>query len=103
MTLAMDSASAWTAQNPRAPSGLAARLQPVPTGSINTRSVNDSQVSGLSTKCAFEPSWPLEPNSAMRGPTNPRLRKAEAAPGPPLKTKVTGRAAAFGDLATNAV
>ena len=31
----------------------------------------------------------------MRGPTIPRLRKAEAAPGPPLKTNVTGRAAAL--------
>jgi len=31
------------------------------------------------------------------------LRKAEAVPGPPLKTKVTGRAAVFGDFATKAV
>ena len=45
----------------------------------------------------------IRPNWAMRGPTRPRLRKAEAAPGPPLKTKVTGRAAVFADFATKAV
>src|SRR5215469_1416764 len=103
MTLAMDSASAWTAQNPRAPSGFAARLQPVPTGSINTRSVNGSQVSGLSVNRTLDPSRPSGPNWAMRGPTRPRLRKAEAAPGPPLNTKVTGRAAVLADFATKAV
>src|SRR6516162_923054 len=100
----MDCASLWTDQKPRLSSGLAARLQSVPTGSIKTRSVNGSQVSGLSIKRTLEPSWPLRPNSAMRGPTIPKLRKAEAAPGPPLKTKVTGRAAAeFADFTTKAV
>src|SRR5205807_9650004 len=103
MALAMDSASLWTDQKPRAPSGLAARLQPVPIGSIKTRSVNGNQVSGLSIRRTLEPSWPSGPNWAMRGPTNPRLRKAEAAPGPPLKTKVTGRAAVLADFVTNAV
>src|ERR1700756_3423421 len=103
MTLAIDCASLLTDQKPRAPSGLAARLQPVPTGSISTKSVNGSQVFGLSANRTFAASLPLGPNSAIRGPTRPRLRNAEAAPGPPLKTNVTGRAVVLGDFTTNAV
>src|SRR6516162_5076648 len=99
----MDSASEWTDQKAWAPSGFAARLQPVPTGSISTRSVNGSHVSGLSISRTFDPSRPSGPNWAIRGPTRPRLRKAEAAPGPPLKTNVTGRAAEFADFETKAV
>jgi hypothetical protein len=78
-----------------APSSLAARLQPVTTGSIKTRSVKASQVSGLSMRRTLAPSCPAIPNSATRGPTRPRLRKADAAPGPPLKTKVSGRRWSF--------
>ena len=73
------------------PSCLAGRLQPVPTGSISTRSVKASQVSGLSVSRTWAPSKPL-PNAARRGPTRPRLRNAEPAPGPPLNTNVIGRA-----------
>src|SRR6266851_10271035 len=100
MVLAKASASRCTPQNAPPPSDLAGRLQPEPTGSIITRSVKPSQVSGLSTKRAAEPSRPLVPNSTMRGPTAPRLRYADAAPGPPLNTNVIGRFAVSAVLAT---
>ena len=44
-----DSMSPWSPQNFFPSSGLAARLKPVPTGSMNTRSVASSQLCSLST------------------------------------------------------
>jgi hypothetical protein len=73
---------------------LAARLQPVPIGSTSTRSVKSSHVSGFARSRAAAASRPSAPKSAILGPTRPRCRNAEAAPGPPLNTKVIGRFAA---------
>ena len=96
----MASASLPTFQKPLAASGFTVRLQPVPIGSISTRSVKRSQVSGLSRSLACAKSRASGPRSSRRGPTRPRLRKAEAAPGPPLNTKVSGRFAdaVLGDI-----
>ena len=67
-------------------------VRPVPIGSMNTRSVKSSQLSGLSRATALsDGASPCAPNWTRLGPIAPRLRKAEAAPGPPLKAKVTGR------------
>ena len=63
-----------------------------------TRSVKASQVSGLSRIRVAAGSLPT--NSAIRGPTSPSVRKAEAAPGPPLNAKVIGRLAASAFFAT---
>ena len=69
------------------------RLQPVPTGSTKTRSVNDSHDDSFSTSFAGSAgSVPSEGKSTRCGPTAPMCRYAEDAPGPPLKTNVTGRA-----------
>ena len=68
------------------------RLKPVPTGSTNTRSVKPSQVAGLSTRrTGGLGTAPFSGVSKICGPRAPRCRKTEAAPGPPLKTKLTGR------------
>ena len=63
-----------------------------------TKSVKASQVAGLSRKRADVASLPT--NSRIRGPTKPKFKYADAAPGPPLKAKVTGRFAAAAFLAT---
>src|SRR3546814_12576350 len=91
MALAKASASASALQKSSAFSGSAARLQPVPMGSRSTRSEKASQLSGLLSSGAAASGG--EPNSTMRGPSRPRCRQAEAAPGPPLHQKVTGRVA----------
>ena len=72
----------------------AARLYPVETGSINTRSVSSNQLESLSTSeyGAGGPS-PRSVSFTRRGPSAPRCSHTDAAPGPPLKAKVTGRAA----------
>src|SRR5665811_2022511 len=51
-----------------ASSGLTARLHPVPIGSISTRSLNASQVSGLSRKVAVAASRPSGPRILDLGP-----------------------------------
>jgi hypothetical protein len=90
--LAQVAASCFTPQNDAAAlSSLAGRLQPVPTGSTNTRSVKGSQLSGLSTSLALTPSVSCSGNCSTTGPAAPSWRKAEPAPGPPLKKKLTGR------------
>jgi hypothetical protein len=70
------------------------RLNPVPTGSTNTRSVKASQDSSFCTRrggsCGSVPSGG---NATRCGPAAPRWRNADDAPGPPLKTNVTGRSA----------
>ena len=69
------------------------RLKPVPTGSTNTRSVNASHDDSFSTSLAGTVgSVPSDGKSTRCGPTAPMCRYAEDAPGPPLKTNVTGRA-----------
>ena len=69
------------------------RLNPVPTGSTNTRSVNASQESSLWTRRGgCRGSVPSGGNATRRGPAAPMCRYADEAPGPPLKTNVTGRA-----------
>ena len=86
-----DSMSPWTPQNFLPSSGLAARLYPVPTGSMNTRSVWSSQLSSLST------SWyggaGMRPSSSIftrLGPIAPRCSHTEEEPGPPLNENISG-------------
>ena len=62
---------------------------------MNTRSVASRIEFSLSTKCpgggpAFHPS---SLRATILGPKVPRCTQSEAEPGPPLKLKVTGRAA----------
>ena len=67
------------------------RLNPVPTGSTNTRSVNANQDDSFSTRRGgIRGSAPSAGKSTRRGPTAPMWRYADDAPGPPLKTNVTG-------------
>src|SRR5690242_12803032 len=70
------------------------RLNPVPTGSTKTRSVNASQDSSFETSLGgIGGSVPSAGNATRCGPTAPTCRYADDAPGPPLKTNVTGRSA----------
>jgi hypothetical protein len=70
------------------------RLHPVPTGSTNTRSVKESQEDSFSTsRGGIVGSVPSGGKSTRCGPTAPMCRYAEDAPGPPLKTNMTGRVA----------
>src|SRR5574338_21319 len=70
------------------------RLKPVPTGSTKTRSPNVSHDDSFSTSLGgISGSEPSEGNATRFGPTAPMCRKAEDAPGPPLKTNMTGRSA----------
>src|SRR5215213_8685526 len=103
IVFAIDSASRRTPQNALPPSAFAGLLQPAPTGSISTKSVKASHVWGLSSSRVAAASRLFTPKEAMRGPTSPRLRKADAAPGPPLNTKVTGRLVVSPPLAAYAV
>src|SRR5215471_17838127 len=67
------------------------RENPVPTGSMNTRSVKSSHVSGLSTSWTDADGTSFSaPNGTCFGPIAPRFRYTDAAPGPPLNAKVTG-------------
>ena len=51
------------------------REKPVPTGSMNTRSVKSSQVPGLSTsRTGSDALSPAAPNWMRLGPMAPRLR-----------------------------
>ena len=68
------------------------RLKPVPTGSTNTRSANASQDDSFCTsRGGSSGSVPSAGKSTRCGPTTPRCRNADDAPGPPLKTNITGR------------
>src|SRR5215211_3716442 len=68
------------------------RLNPVPTGSTKTRSLNASQDSSLWTSFGGSAGRvPSGGKSTRCGPTAPTCRYADDAPGPPLKTNVTGR------------
>src|SRR5436305_9348118 len=68
------------------------RLKPVPTGSTKTMSVNASHDSSLWTsRGGIGGSVPSAGKSTLCGPTAPTCRYADDAPGPPLKTNVTGR------------
>src|SRR5574340_416788 len=68
------------------------RLNPVPTGSTKTRSPKGSQDDSFSTsRGGISGSDPSAGNATRLGPTAPMCRNAEAAPGPPLKPKRTGR------------
>ena len=70
------------------------RLKPVPTGSTKTRSANASQDSSFCTsRGGISGSEPSAGNATRCGPTAPRCRNADDAPGPPLKTNITGRSA----------
>ncbi len=66
----------------------------MPTGSTKTRSVNASHDSSFCTRrggiCGSVPS---DGKATRCGPTAPMCRYADDAPGPPLKTNVTGRSA----------
>ncbi len=73
-------------------SGSMTRLKPVPTGSTKTRSVKASHDDSFSTsRAGIAGNVPSDGKSTRCGPTAPMCRYAEEAPGPPLKTKVTGR------------
>ena len=77
------------------------RLNPVPTGSTNTRSAKTSQDASFCTsRGGISGSVPSAGKATRCGPTTPRCRYAEDAPGPPLKTNITGRAGivAVGDI-----
>ena len=68
------------------------RLKPVPTGSTKTRSVKASHDSRSGTsRGGIVGSVPSAGNATRCGPTAPMCRYADEAPGPPLKTNVTGR------------
>ncbi len=71
----------------------AARLKPVLTGSMNTRSVTSRIEFSLSTTRpgGGPPFRPSASRATIRGPKAPMCTQSEAAPGPPLKLKVTGR------------
>mmetsp|Transcript_30157 Transcript_30157/g.69142 ORF Transcript_30157/g.69142 Transcript_30157/m.69142 type:complete len:272 (-) Transcript_30157:34-849(-) len=73
------------------------RLNPVPIGSMKTRSVNPSHVSSLSTTfVGGGGSSPFVPRLTLLGPSAPMCMYADAAPGPPLNTNVIGRDASPG-------
>src|ERR1700744_1850548 len=73
-------------------SGPGEEVKPVPTGSMNTRSVKLSQVPGLSIGVAGSDGLsPSAPNCTRLGPMAPRFKYPDAAPGPPFRAKVTGR------------
>ena len=87
-------------------SGSMTRLNPVPTGSTNTTSVNPSHDASFSTsRGGGSGSVPSGGNSTRIGPTAPRCRNADDAPGPPLKTNVTGRSSppSFATYATEKI
>ncbi len=70
------------------------REKPVPIGSMQTTSVNASQVSRLSvSRTGGGGWWPSSANATRTGPIAPMCRYADAAPGPPLKMNVSGRVA----------
>src|ERR1700730_4555343 len=61
---------------------------------MKTRSVKSSQVSALSTVTGgADGAGDARSRGSRQGPRPPRSSQAEAAPGPPLITKVTGRLA----------
>ena len=63
-------------------------------GSTKTRSANASQDSSFVTRRGgIVGSEPSAGKSTRCGPTAPMCRKADDAPGPPLKTNMTGRSA----------
>src|SRR5262245_43794478 len=79
----------------------AARLKPVDTGSMNTRSVMSSKDKSLSTSLAG--GGGCVPSSCMNarfGPQAPRCSQTDDDPGPPLKQNVTGRAGSGGETCT---
>ena len=89
----LPSGFAGPALSPSFGCSLTIRLQPVPTGSTKTRSVKANQDSALSTSAVGGASgMPCPSKPTRRGPSAPTWRYAEEAPGPPLNTKVTGRA-----------
>lgn len=87
--------SAPPASAPAAPDwGLISRLNPVPIGSMKTRSLNLSQDSSLVfSRDGGGGAVPLSLKATRCGPSAPRWRYADDAPGPPLNTNVTGRSA----------
>src|SRR5579883_237538 len=92
MNSATEAASSCRPWNFDASLGGIARLYPVLTGSIKTRSVSSNSDHSLSTNRYGGGS--AEPSSARRtrrGPSSPRCIQTEEEPGPPLKEKVTGR------------
>src|ERR1041385_3787477 len=73
-------------------SAVAARLKPVPTGSMKTRSVASSQGCSLSTSWYGDAgSHPSSSIFTRRGPSAPRCSQTDAEPGPPLKENIRGR------------
>src|SRR5581483_7864072 len=87
-----DSMSPRTCQNFFPTSGDTARLYPVPTGSMNTRSVWSSHVYSLSTSSnggeGMKPSFCI---FTRFGPIAPRCSHTDDDPGPPLNENVSGR------------
>ena len=91
-----ESRSAVWLKNCSAFSSFAARLNPVATGSMKTRSLPSRIEYGLSTR--LKGGLGNVPSSFMlarRGPSAPRCSHTEEEPGPPLKQNVTGRVAAL--------
>src|ERR1041385_1235007 len=87
-----DSMSPRRLQNFLPSSAVAARLKPVPTGSMKTRSVASSQVCSLSTSWYGDAgSHPSSSIFTRRGPSAPRCSQTDAEPGPPLKENIRGR------------
>ena len=88
-TASMSPRSPW---NCLASSPFSARLYPVLTGSMKTRSVWSSRVWGFSTnRPGGAGGLPWSSNHTRLGPKQPRCSQTEEEPGPPLKLKVTGR------------
>src|ERR1700730_13648974 len=95
----MESASRRTPQNALPPSALAGRLQPEPTGSIRTRSVKASQVSGLSCNLVSEPVLPRqgELGNARSNKAEIEERRGRSRSAVEHEGQRTVRAGAFGD------
>ena len=73
------------------------RLKPVPIGSTNTRSLKPSHDSSLGmSRGGIRGNVPSAGSATRFGPSAPMWRYADDAPGPPLKTKVTGRSTSVG-------
>jgi hypothetical protein len=67
--------------------------QPVPTGSMNTRSATSIRLCGLSAtpKGGTLEGFTSRSSTTRRGPTTPMCNHSDDEPGPPLNTKSTGR------------
>ena len=90
------SRSRWYSWNSATFSPSTIREWPVPTGSMNTRSLSVSSVCSLSTSAyGGGGALPISSVATRWGPRIPRCSHTLLEPGPPLKLKVTGRCSGF--------